>query len=158
MPLTARHRQAAAALWECGGRVEDAAAKVGTRPSTLRRWLAKPEFRAHLAQASTEPLLQAASAMARWAPAAVAKLIQGLEHESPAQARLAARELLKLALLTRRELALSLEPAAPETLAADPLAEVHDPLSRRVVGLGADQFARVLAILNEEPPHKETQP
>jgi hypothetical protein len=158
MQLTTRHHLAAQALWECGGRVEEAAARRRLRAATLRRWLAEPDFRALVAQGAAEPLLQATNAMTRWAPVAVARLIQDLEGESPADARQAAREILRLALDIHREL--SRPPDAPPN--ADP-AESGDPLSRRVAGLTDDQLARMLAILNGDAParpnpDKEVQP
>ena len=105
MQLNARHRKIARTVWECGGRLDEAAAQEHVRPDTLRRWLAEPEFRALIAQDAVEPLLQATSAVIRWAPVAVARLIQDLQGEAPGEARQAAREILKLALETQRELA-----------------------------------------------------
>jgi hypothetical protein len=145
MKLTPRHRQAAHALWECGGRIDEAAARQHLQPGTLRRWLTDPDFRAAVAEDAMEPLLQATSAMLRWAPAAVARLIQDLEGESSTEARQAAREILKLALDTQREL------ARPAPDAADPPAAAEDPLSRRVAALTDDRLARILALLNEKP-------
>jgi hypothetical protein len=147
MKLTARHRQIAHALWECGGRIDDAAHRHHLRPDTIRRWLLDPDFRTLVAQGAAEPLLQATSAMMRWAPVAVARLIRDLESESPTDARQAAREILRLALETHRELS---RPAEDDSSAADadPLAEAHDPLSRNVAALTDDQRARVLAIVN----------
>jgi len=148
MTMTIRKRRAARALWDCGGRIDEAAARERLRPSTLRRWLADPEFRTLVAGDAMEPLLQATSAMLRWAPAAVARLIRDLEGDSPTEARQAAREILKLALDTQREL--TTFPAAkvvrtdqPED--AEP--EADDPLSRQVAALTDDQLAGVLAIL-----------
>jgi hypothetical protein len=150
MQLTPRHRQAARTLWECGGRVEEAAARQHVQAATLRRWLANADFRALVAQDAVEPLLQATSAMLRWAPVAVARLIRDLEGESSADARQAAREILRLALDTHREL--SRPPDGPPADGpAGTLAEAGDPLSRRVAGLTDDQLARMLAILNGDP-------
>jgi len=145
MKLTARHRKIARTIWECGGRLDEVAQREGVRPDTLRRWLADGDFRALLGEDALEPILQATSAMLRWAPVAVARLIQDLEGESAADARQAAREILKLALDTQRELA-----RPPETSpAAAAQAQTDDPLTRRVAGLTDEQLARVLAILNE---------
>ncbi|MBM4017199.1 MAG: hypothetical protein FJ288_02555 [Planctomycetes bacterium] len=151
MNLSTRHRRIARTIWECGGRLEDAAARERVRPDTLRRWLADPDFRSLVAQDALEPLLQATSAMLRWAPAAVARLIKDLESESPAEARQAAREILKLALDTQRELeqmpgagrAAGAQAEAPAQAAAG------DPLSRRVASLTDGQLVRLLGILNE---------
>jgi hypothetical protein len=145
MKLTARHRKIARTIWECGGRLEEAAQREGVRPDTLRRWLADGDFRTLLGEDALEPILQATSAMLRWAPVAVARLIQDLEGESAADARQAAREILKLALDTQRELARP--PETPPDAAAR--AQADDPLTRRVAGLTDKQLARVLAILNE---------
>ena len=151
MILTTRHRRIAHAIWECGGRLEDAAAREGVSANTLRRWLTDPAFRSLVAQDALEPLLQATSAMLRWAPAAVARLIQDLESDSASEARQAAREILRIALDTQRELA---RPASVEgqgeTPGADPLAALaNDPLGRRVADLSDEQLGRVLDILNE---------
>jgi hypothetical protein len=148
MHLKTRHRQIAHALWECGGRIDDAAQRQHIQPGTIRRWLADPDFRTLVAQDAMEPLLQATSAMMRWAPVAVARLIRDLESESSTDARLAAREVLKLALETHRELSRPAEDVASAAGNADPPAEARDPLSRRVAALTDDQLARVLAIVN----------
>jgi len=144
---TPHHRRVARTIWECGGRLDEAARRERVRPDTLRRWLADQDFRALLAEDALEPVLQATSAMLRWAPAAVARLIQDLEGESPADARQAAREILKLALDTQRELARPAEtpPGDDAQAAGDPL----HPLAQRVASLTDEQLARVLAILNE---------
>jgi hypothetical protein len=148
---TVRQRKIARTIWECGGRLDEAARREGARPDTLRRWLADPDFRALLAEDALEPILQATSAMLRWAPVAVARLIQDLEGESAADARQAAREILKLALDTQRELA-RLANARPESeTGLDPHGGLpDDPLTRCVAGLTDEQLARVLAILNEQ--------
>jgi len=149
MRLTVRHRRVARLVWECGGQVEEAAARAGVQPDTLRRWLTCPAFRSLIAQSAYEPIVQAASAVLRWAPVAVARLIRDLQSESGADARQAAREVLRLALDTQRELADAGGrrggEAGPETLAAGS----DDPLTRRVSRLTDAQLARVLAILNE---------
>ena len=91
--------------------------------------------------------------MLRWAPVAVARLIQDLESDTPAEARQAAREILKLALDAQRDLAPPAEAAAglaAAARAADSGGGTGDPLSRRVAALSDDQLARVLAILNGE--------
>ncbi|MBE3097850.1 MAG: hypothetical protein IMZ44_12095 [Planctomycetes bacterium] len=156
MNLTARHRRIARTLWDCGGRLDEAAAREHVRIDTLRRWLADPQFRALLAQDALEPLLQATSAMLRWAPAAVARLIQDLESESAGDARQAAREILKLALDAQKELAPPADPAAARraagSSAADPAAEPQDPLSRRIAALSDRQLAHLLAVLNGKTP------
>jgi len=148
MRLTTRHRRIARALWDSGGRVDEAAAHEHIRPDTLRRWLAEPEFRALVAQDALEPILQATSAMLRWAPAAVARLIQDLESESPSDARQAAREILKLAMETQRKLAETTGDRADDDSAAESRLDPRDPLEHRVAALSDDQLARVLAILN----------
>ena len=151
MILNTRHRKIARAVWECGGRLDEAAAQEHVRPDTLRRWLAEPEFRALIAQDAVEPLLQATSAVIRWAPVAVARLIQDLQGEAPGEARQAAREILKLALETQRELAAGRpgdQPCDPGAL--DPAA-ASDPLTRSVAMLPDDQLTKLLAILNDTP-------
>jgi hypothetical protein len=152
MKLTAHHRRIARIIWECGGRLDEAAQREGLRPETLRRWLADGDFRALVAQDALEPLLQATSAVVRWAPAAVARLIEDLRSDSPAEARQAAREVLKLALEAQRDLTGaggSLARAAAD-LARDggEAAPADDPLSRRVAGLSDERLAQVLELLN----------
>jgi len=149
MNLTNRHRRIARTIWECGGRLDEVAEREKIRPNTLRKWLADPGFRALLAQDAIEPVLQATSAVLQWAPAAVKRLIEELDSESAGDARQAAREILKLALDTQRELAGP--PAAadrpPPDAAATPPGE--DPLSQAVANLPDDQLIRILTILQE---------
>jgi len=147
MNLTPRHRRAARTLWECGGQLDDAARRMRVRPATLRKWLRDPDFRTLVAEDAFEPVLQATSAMLRWAPVAVARLIQDLESESASDARQAAREILKLALDTQRELARPINTRPPD--ANPPAGPADDPLGRRVAALSDDQLTRVLDILNE---------
>ena len=149
MQMTPRHRRIARAVWECGGRLDEVAEREKVRPDTLRKWLADPHFRALLAQDALEPVLQATSAVLRWAPVAVSRLIQDLDSESASDARQAAREILKLALDTQRELA-GPPPAPPsKEAAAKPPPPGQDPLSRTVAGLSDGQLVRILTILND---------
>jgi transposase-like protein len=148
MNPTNRHRRVARAVWETGGRLDEAARREGVRPETLRRWLAAPEFRALLAEESLEPLFQATSAVMRWAPAAVARLIRDLDGESASDARQAAREILRLALEAQRNLVSDDAPGAEAALATGLSAE--DPLSRQVARLSDQQIKRVFAILNSD--------
>ena len=147
MNPTNRHRRVARAVWETGGRLDEAARREGVRPETLRRWLAAPEFRALLAEEALEPLFQATSAVMRWAPAAVARLIRDLDGESASDARQAAREILRLALEAQRNLASGDAPAAEAALATSLSAE--DPLSRQVARLSDEQVKSIFAILND---------
>ena len=148
MNPTNRHRRIARAVWETGGRLDEAARREGVRPETLRRWLAAPEFRALLAGEALEPLFQATSAVMRWAPAAVARLIRDLDGESASDARQAAREILRLALEAQRNLVSDDAPGAEAALATGLSAE--DPLSRQVARLSDQQIKRVFAILNSD--------
>ncbi len=152
MNLTTRHRKIARTIWECGGRLDEVAQRQGIRADTLRRWLADPDFRALLSKDAIEPVLQATSAMLRWAPVAVSRLIQDLDGGAPADARQAAREILKLALDTQRELA---RPVSPPHGAGDEAGDgspfLDDPLARRVAALSDEQLARILGILNGPP-------
>jgi len=157
-----RHRRVARAVWETGGRLDEAARREGVRPETLRRWLALPEFRALLAEEALEPLFQATSAVMRWAPAAVARLIGDLDSESASDARQAAREILRFAMEAQRDLASGDAPGAD---AADAAAgpgpkgagapgsaaslSGEDPLSRRVARLSDQQIKSIFAILND---------
>jgi hypothetical protein len=128
--------------------MDEAARREGLAPSTLRRWLADRDFRAALAAGALEPALQTTSAMLEWAPAALARLIRDLQGDSAADARQAAREILKLALDAQRELARAADEPA-HAAAQDPLgALMDDPLVRRVGNLSDDQLAEVLAIIN----------
>ena len=147
MNLTNRHRRIARTIWECGGRLDEVAEREKVRPNTLRKWLADPAFRSLLAEDALEPILQATSAVLRWAPVAVSRLIQDLDSESAGDARQAAREILKLALDTQRELA---QPAPGEERKAAAEAAprpADDPLSRMVADLSDDQLVRILTIL-----------
>jgi len=78
MQVTNRHRRIARTIWECGGRLDEVAQRENVRPTTLRKWLADPAFRSLLAEDALEPVLQATSAVLRWAPVAVSRLIQDL--------------------------------------------------------------------------------
>ena len=147
MNLTPRHRKIAHTIWECAGQLDDVARRERVRPRTLRRWLRDADFRALLAEDSFEPILQATSAMLRWAPVAVSRLIQDLDSESASDARQAAREILKLALDTQRELVRPIEDGAQDVPEAS--VGAGDPLGRRVASLSDDQLARILGILNE---------
>ena len=162
MHLTSRHRKIARTIWECCGNLGEVAVRERVGVSTLHRWLAEPEFRTMVVRNATEPLLQATGAVLRWAPAAVARLIQDLQGDAPAEARQAAREILKLALDAQRELARDDRHAQPQPGAGapDPLSAASDPLSRSVAALPDDQLARLLGILNGDktpprPPRKD---
>lgn len=147
MKITKRHRRTAHAVWETGGRIDEAA-KVGrVRPETLRQWLLDPAFRSLLAQEAPEPLLQATSAVLRWAPAAVARLIRDLDGESASDARQAAREILKLATEAQRTLGREPERATSADADDHPAPADDDPLGRRVAGLTDEQLQRILRIL-----------
>ena len=149
MNLTRRHRKVAGTIWECGGQLDDVARREKVQPATLRKWLRDPDFRTLVAQDAFEPILQATSAMLRWAPVAVSRLIQDLDGDSPSDARQAAREILKLALETQRELARPTDHRPHDAGADQPPGPAHDPLGRRVAALSDDQLARILTILNE---------
>lgn len=151
MQITTRHGRVARIIWEEGGRIDEAARRAGVRPETLRRWLADEEFRNLVAQSAFEPLLQATSTMLQWAPVAVARLVSDLQSQSATDARQAAREILKLALDTQRELA---RPPADDSRRqhdADDACLGDDPLSRRMTEISDSQLARILQILNEPP-------
>lgn len=149
MKTTKRHRRIAHAIWEAGGRLDEVAEREGVRPDTLRRWLAEPAFRALLAQDALEPLLQATSAVLRWTPVAVARLIRDLEGESASDARQAAREILRLATDAQRDLARPGESERqPEGDDGLPM-PAEDPLGRRVARLTDEQMERIFAILNQ---------
>jgi hypothetical protein len=148
MQITNKHRKAAKAIWQCGGRLEEAAAACSIKYCTLHRWLGEPEFRTELARASMEPLLQATSAVMRWAPAAVARLIRDLDGDSPVDARQAAREILKLAVEAHERLTAS---SSPEPLRGPPpTPPADDPYSRRIANLPSDRLEQMLKILNGE--------
>ena len=147
MNVTNRHRRIARTIWECGGRLDEAARREKIRPNTLRKWLADPAFRSLLAEDALEPVLQATSAVLRWAPAAVKRLIEELDSESAGDARQAAREILKLALDTQRDLA-GAPPAAERTPAAEPPPPPgDDPLSQAVANLSDAHLVRILTML-----------
>jgi len=147
MQVTNRHRRIARTVWECGGRLDEVAQREKVRPNTLRKWLADPAFRSLLAEDAFEPVLQATSAVLRWAPVAVSRLIQDLDSESSADARQAAREILKLALDTQRELARPAPAGEAKAAAEAPPRPGDDPLSRTVANLSDDQLVRILTML-----------
>ncbi len=149
MNLTNRHRRIARTIWECGGRLDEVAQREKVRPVTLRKWLADPAFRSLLAEDALEPVLQATSAVLRWAPVAVSRLIQDLDSEASGDARQAAREILKLALDTQRELARPAGRSDTKGEAAPSPPPGNDPLSRTVADLSDDQLVRILTILND---------
>jgi hypothetical protein len=150
MHLITRHHRIARTIWECCGNLGEVAVREHVGVNTLRRWLADPAFRALVARHAAEPLLQATGAVLRWAPVAVARLIEDLPGASPAEARHAAREILKLAIETQRDLAAGDRRAqTPAGQAdADPPSAANDPLSRSVAALPDDQLAKLLAMLN----------
>ncbi len=148
MNLMPRHRKSAHTIWECGGQLDEVARRQHVQVATLRKWLRDPDFRTLLAEDALEPILQATSAMLRWAPVAVSRLIRDLDSESASDARQAAREILKLALATQRELARPIGDKIA-TATAGHLPAPDDPLGRRVAALTDGQLARVLEILNE---------
>jgi len=156
MIITTRHRKIAHTIWECCGNLGEVAVRESVGIGSLRRWLADPEFRAVLAQATTESVLQATGAVLRWAPVAVARLIQDLQGESPGEARQAAREILKLALDAQRELAPNRGVSSPDRKPGGTPDDARDPLSQSVAALPDDELARMLAILNDNktPPRK----
>ena len=153
MVITTRHRRIARTFWKCSGNVGEVAARERIGVNTLLRWLTEPEFRALIASNAAEPLLQATGAVLRWAPVAVARLIQDLQGESPAEARQAAREILKLALEAQRELTSGDRPGRQPSDTGSPnrLSAASDPLTRSVANLADDQLAKLLATLNEAP-------
>ena len=159
MNLRKVHRRVARAVWETGGRLDEAARREGVRPETLRRWLAAPEFRALLAEESLEPLFQATSAVMRWAPAAVARLIRDLDGESASDARQAAREILRLALEAQQNLASGDAPESEATAGAGPAGpSAEDPLSRQVARLSDEQVKSIFAILNSADATSASEP
>ncbi len=147
MHITKKHRQTAHAVWESGGKIDEAA-KVGRiRPETLRRWLLDPGFRGLLAEEALEPLLQATSAVLRWAPMAVARLIRDLEGESASDARQAAREVLKLAAEAQKTLGQDAAGAAPADPEGERAGPADDPLTRQVARLTDEQLRGILKVL-----------
>ena len=154
MQLGSRHRKIARTIWECCGNLGEVAVRERVCVSTLHRWLADPEFRALVARHAAEPLLQATGAVLRWAPVAVARLIQDLQGDSPGEARQAAREILKLALDAQRELAPNRGVSSPDRKPGGTPDDARDPLSQSVAALPDDQLARMLGILNgdKSPP------
>jgi hypothetical protein len=148
MTITRRHRRVARTLWECGGRVEEAAAKERIRPSTVQRWLTEPAFQDLMTANAAVPLGQARDAVLRWAPAAVARLIRDLEGESAGDARQAAKEILRLAIDAERELGLAAEVKAGPAEAEGEAGARDDPLGRRVAAMTDAQLARVMEMIN----------
>ena len=115
-----------------------------------------------------ESVVQAATAVVRWAPAAVARLIRDLDSESANDARRAAREILRLAMDVQKHLIeaqnASQKPEgkrAAEDLRADGAAELAamDPLSRQIGALSDKAVEDILGILNGDvEPAREQHP
>lgn len=159
---TYHRRRAARAIWASGGRLAEAAERSQTGLLTLRKWLQAPEFQALLAEEAMEPIVQAASAVVRWAPAAVARLIRDLDSESASDARHAAREILRLAMDAPRKLgaASALVPDA-EAAPAGPLPGApgpDDPLMQSVARLTDSEVERIFSILTETEDKKGETP
>ena len=146
MFILKKHRVAARAIWHHGGRVDEAAIALGIKGSTLRRWLGDPDFRALVARESMEPLLQATSGVVRWAPVAVARLIRDLDGDSPAEARQAAREILKLAGEAHQRIVEG--PPLPAEEEGRSASIGDDVYSRRIADLPNDRLEQILKILN----------
>ncbi|HUW99388.1 MAG TPA: hypothetical protein VMY35_00280 [Phycisphaerae bacterium] len=162
MNTRTRRRRIARAVWAAGGRLEEVIERERVQPRTLRRLLADPEFRAMLAEEAVEPILQATSAVMRWAPAAVARLIRDLDSESASDARHAAREILRLAMDAPRKLgaASALVPDA-EAAPAGPLPGApgpDDPLMQSVARLTDSEVERIFSILTETEDKKGETP
>jgi len=148
-----RRRRAARAVWAAGGRLAEVAERERVRLGTLRQWLMSSEFRVMLAEEAMESVMQAASAVVRWAPAAVARLIKDLDSESASDAHRAAREIIRLAMDVQRQLAgeavqspKSKAQSQAEAVGAEGPAE--DPLSRQVAELSDEAVESILGILN----------
>jgi hypothetical protein len=152
MNVRTRQRRIAQAVWAAGGRLEEVAERERVHLRTLRRWLAEPEFQAMLAEEAIEPILQASSAVMRWAPAAVARLIRDLDSKSATSARHAAREILRLALDAQEKLGRGgvLAPAGVAALADSRRSLADDPLTRSVAALTDDEVERIFGMLTNE--------
>ena len=150
MNMRTRQRRVARAVWEAGGRLEEVAERERVRLRTLRRWLAEPEFRAILVEEAMEPVLQASSAVMRWAPAAVARLIRDLDSRSAKSAQQAAREILRLAQAAPQQLGPEgiVQAATAPPPAAAPRSLADDPLTRSVAALTDDEVERIFGILS----------
>ena len=147
---TYHRRRAARAIWATGGRLGEASERSRTGLLTLRKWLQVPEFRALLAEEAIEPLVQAASAVVRWAPAAVARLIRDLDSESANDARRAARDILRLAMEVQKHL-LRGESRKEADAAQEPppaFAGEKDPLTERLEALSEEEMEGIWGILN----------
>ncbi|HUX00701.1 MAG: hypothetical protein WBD63_06020 [Phycisphaerae bacterium] len=153
---TYHRRRAARAIWASGGRLAEAAERSQTGLLTLRKWLQAPEFQALLAEEAMEPIVQAASAVVRWAPAAVARLIRDLDSESANDARRAAREILRLAMDVQKHLIQSQNASQqPESKTANDQPPTFnaamDPLSQQLEELSDEKVEAILGILNGPP-------
>jgi trimethylamine:corrinoid methyltransferase-like protein len=158
MNIRTRQRRVARAVWEAGGRLEEVAERERVRLRTLRRWLAEPEFRAILVEEAMEPVLQASSAVMRWAPAAVARLIRDLDSRSAKSAQQAAREILRLAQAAPQQLGPEgIVQAATAPPAAAPRSLADDPLTRSVAALTDDEVERIFGILSSAGEENKTE-
>ncbi|MBE3096942.1 MAG: hypothetical protein IMZ44_07400 [Planctomycetes bacterium] len=164
MRITAYHRRLAARLWECGGRVDELVKNDGVSLEKMQALMMDPDFRALLAPFAMEPLLQATAALVRWAPVAVARLIQDLESESATDARQGARDLLRLAFGVQKELIGTGQISAPLAPDAPLVSREKDPLTACFDRMTDDQLTRILAIVHESgatpahsPPPSENQ-
>jgi len=154
---TYHRRRAARAVWAAGGRLAEASERSRTGLLTLRKWLQTPEFLALLAEEAIEPVVQAATAVVRWAPAAVARLIRDLDSESANDARRAAREILRLAMEVQKHLRpLEAPKRQEEAKGSAALDGGADPLSRRVEALSDEEMEAIWGILNG-PRDEETE-
>ena len=159
MNTRTRQRRVARAVWAAGGRLEEVVERERVQLRTLQRWLVDPEFRTMLEEESLEPILQAVSAVMRWAPAAVARLIRDLDGESSSDARQAAREILRLALDAPRKIGRPPQRGDGGSEAADgSCASADDPLSRRIAGLSDEKVERIFAMLNEPEDREGEKP
>ncbi|MBE3096593.1 MAG: hypothetical protein IMZ55_00050 [Acidobacteria bacterium] len=149
MRITAYHRRLAARLWECGGRVDEIVKTEGVSLEKMQAMMMDPGFRALLAPFAMEPLLQATAALVRWAPVAVARLIQDLESESATDARQGARDLLRLAFGVQKELIGTGQVSAPLAPEAALVSREKDPLTAHFDRMTDDQLTRILAIVHE---------
>lgn len=94
--MSAKQVRAAAALLE-GATAIQAAAIAGVSERTTRRWIASPEFQAHLKQHQAQVIGAVTMRLLAVSLKAVETLVQCLESEQEHSRRLAAADILRLA-------------------------------------------------------------
>src|SRR5262245_19715786 len=118
MPRTVQKKaeQTVLVALACGATVENAAHKAGLHERTVYRWLAKPDFKERMKQASTDLVNRTAGLLTGAGIASVKALVDLLQDAAtpPAVRRRAARDILELGIRFRENADLEDRVAAME--------------------------------------------